>query len=149
MELEDKKMLKILYAAYGSNLHRKQMKTRCPDAICMGQGFLEDHQLVFGKKGFLDVVFCKGHKVPIGLFQVTQSDLQALDEYEEYPDLYDRIPVTIRMDQKTSEDAFLYKMNPYEKMEKPTQTYWTTIWEGYDDFSFDHQHLNEALRKVD
>lgn len=146
---EKKNEWDVFYAAYGSNLHLKQMETRCPKAVCMGKGFLEDHQLIFGKRGFLDVVFCKGKKVPIGLFKVTQTDLKALDEYEEYPELYDRIPVTIHTNQGQYVDAFLYKMNPYETMEKPTDVYWTTICEGYDDFSFDQRHLDDALHKVE
>ena len=85
------------------------MEIRCPNAKCIGKGYLEDYQLVFGKRGFLDVVACKGKKVQVGLFKVTDIDLKALDEYEEYPELYDRITVWIQTDSKEKVQAFVYK----------------------------------------
>ena len=89
--MKEQEFLKLAYAAYGSNLHLKQMEVRCPTAECIGKGYLEDYQLVFGKRGFLDVVPCPGQKVQVCLFKVTDTDLQALDEYEEYPELYDSL----------------------------------------------------------
>lgn len=147
--MTENKVLDLAYAAYGSNLHLKQMETRCPNAKCIGKGYLEDYQLVFGKRGFLDVVACKGKKVQVGLFKVTDIDLKALDEYEEYPELYDRITVWIQTDSKEKVQAFVYKMNPYERMEKPTEAYWNTINEGYDNFSFDKEDLQLALSKIE
>ncbi len=147
--MKEHEFLKLAYAAYGSNLHLKQMEVRCPTAECIGNGYLEDYQLVFGKRGFLDVVPCPGQKVQVGLFKVTDTDLQALDEYEEYPELYDRITISIQTESKEKIQAFVYKMNPYDTMEKPTDAYWTTINEGYDNFSFDKKDLEDALSKID
>ena len=71
--MKEQEFLKLAYAAYGSNLHLKQMEVRCPTAECIGKGYLEDYQLVFGKRGFLDVVPCPGQKVQVGLFKVTDT----------------------------------------------------------------------------
>ena len=34
-------------------------------------------------------------------------------------------------------------------MEKPTEAYWNTINEGYDNFSFDKEDLQLALSKIE
>ena len=85
----------IIYAAYGSNLDLKAMAKRCPDAKRLSKGILKDYKLVFGAKGFLDVVPSQGDRVQVGVYSVSMTDLAALDEYEEYPELYDRIPLII------------------------------------------------------
>ena len=43
----------IFYAAYGSNLNLKQMKSRCPNSKPFGKIILNDWRLVF--KGVADL----------------------------------------------------------------------------------------------
>ena len=46
----------MLYFAYGSNLHRKQMKRRCKNSRFISCHILKNHQLFFrGKYGAADV----------------------------------------------------------------------------------------------
>lgn len=141
------KMDTLIYAAYGSNLHLLQMRNRCPDSICMGKGILEDYKLVFGLGGYLDVVPEKGCSVNVGLFQVSKSDLDALDLYEEYPMLYNRFLVEISIGTKRVQ-AILYRMNAYIEGQAPSKEYWDVVNEGFENFSFDKYPLNQALDKV-
>ena len=58
-----------LYAAYGSNLHEKQMLARCPRAERVSVIMLPDYRLVF--RGVADVEECEGSEVPVGLWSIT------------------------------------------------------------------------------
>ena len=139
----------VIYAAYGSNLDLKAMAKRCPDAKQLSKGILSDYKLVFGAKGFLDVVPSHGDRVQVGVYAVSTDDLKILDEYEEYPDLYDRIPLTIHTEKLGDLEALVYVMQPYTKQQLPTEAYWKTITQGFEDYGFDVSDLERARHCVE
>ena len=139
----------VIYAAYGSNLDLKAMAKRCPDAKQLSKGILADYKLVFGAKGFLDVVPSRGDRVQVGVYAVSVDDLKTLDEYEEYPDLYDRIPLTIHTEKLGDLEALVYVMQPYTKQQLPTEAYWKTITQGFEDYGFDVSDLERARHCVE
>ena len=147
--MDENIVLETAYAAYGSNLNLEKMAQRCPNAKCLGKGYLLDYKVTFAKRGFLDVVECIGEKVPVGLFKITTEDLKPLDAYEEYPELYDRIPVTVTKENGETVSAFVYKMNAYDSVDKPSKEYWDIIVKGYQDFDFDPNILDAALKAVE
>ncbi|WP_346671101.1 gamma-glutamylcyclotransferase family protein [Faecalicoccus acidiformans] len=138
----------IIYAAYGSNLDLKAMAKRCPDAKRLSKGILKDYKLVFGAKGFLDVVPSQGDRVQVGVYSVSMTNLAALDEYEEYPELYDRIPLMIHTEDLGDVEALVYVMQPYTEQKYPSETYWKTIKRGFEDYGFDVSDLERARDSV-
>ena len=77
--------LPYLYGAYGSNLNVAQMELRCPNAKRVGTMRLDDWRLVFRRVA--DIEPCEGESVELGLWQITEECLEALDRYEGFPSL--------------------------------------------------------------
>lgn len=137
-----------LYIAYGSNLNVGQMRFRCPRARLVGTAEIEGWRLLF-RRGYLTIEKAKGHKVPVGIWSVTPSDERSLDRYEGYPNFYVKRDFTldIATEGGVSKEAkcFAYIMADGFSLAMPTDTYFITCSEGYDDFGFDHDVLERAL----
>lgn len=84
--------MKRYYLAYGSNLNLQQMAKRCPRSAPVGTAVLEGFALLFKgspTRGFYLTVEPKGEaKTPVGVWEIDDGDLPALDRYEGYPALY-------------------------------------------------------------
>lgn len=104
-----------VYFAYGSNMDRAQMRSRCPDSRHVGWGYLNDHRLEYvGHSqrwggGVATVVPHRGERVPGYLYFVTPSDLASLDRYEGTPRIYRRMVVKVKLGgQPGSTKAYTY-----------------------------------------
>lgn len=92
----------MLYAAYGSNLDSQQMSHRCPHSPLRQTGWLNDWRLTFGGDGWdgalptlvetrsaaADPATPGGEGDPqvfVALYDVTDGDERALDEWESAP----------------------------------------------------------------
>lgn len=127
------------YVAYGSNLHLEDMKKRCPDAIFLKTGFISDYTLVY--RGPADHVFLNierkpGSIVPVGLFKISEQDLQNLDIYEEVPDLYYRDVVDVFLEDGSCIQGLVYIMHDTFPLGTPSEAYVQTVKEGYEDHDF-------------
>mgnify|MGYP003660040423 CR=1 FL=1 len=131
---------KVVYAAYGSNLNIDQMSRRCPDARPCGTGWIKDYRLCF--RGVADIAPAKGERTPVGFWEITERCESALDRYEGFPNLYQKI--YFKNDQ---DDAVImaYIMNRSRDESSPSASYYETIVEGYGDFGFDYFILDKAL----
>ena len=68
-------IVKMLYFAYGSNLHHFQMKRRCKDSVFLKKINLKDFRLTFRSKyRAADIEYKKNSIVPGGLFEISKSD---------------------------------------------------------------------------
>ena len=86
----------MLYFAYGSNLHHKQMKRRCKDSIFLKKINLKDFKLTFRSKyRAADIEYKKKSIVPGGLFEISKNDEKKLDVYEDFPFLYKKYYFTL------------------------------------------------------
>ena len=74
---------KRLYIAYGSNMNKKQMECRCPDAKIIGKTYLENWEL--NMPFYANIEMKKGKKTPILLWEISAQDEAKLDRYEGYP----------------------------------------------------------------
>lgn len=78
----------MLYFAYGSNLHWRQMKERCPFARFVGIAKLPAHRLAFTRKsvnrgcGVADVVPDATRDVWGVVYEIDDRDLGSLDKSE-------------------------------------------------------------------
>ncbi|MFH5835604.1 gamma-glutamylcyclotransferase family protein [Proteiniclasticum sp. C24MP] len=140
--------------AYGSNLNVDDMKKRCPDAEIIGSGTLYGYRLLFKgeeKNAFLTIEKKEGSTVPVGLWRLTPEDEVSLDEYEEYPLMYDKVDLPVKMADGEVMHAMAYVMRKeYEDNREynlPSSDYLQTVIEGYRNFGFDVVDLLEALEK--
>lgn len=99
----------MLYFAYGSNLDPQQMRARCPGEKIVGLAALRDHRLAFPLYsnrwggGVASVQPAHADAVWGVLYELTESDLRELDEYEGFRapgdqhNVYDREQITVEL----------------------------------------------------
>ena len=141
------------YIAYGSNLNITQMRHRCPGALVVGTGYINDYQLLFkGSKtgSYLTIEKAKGYKVPVAIWKVNEEHEKALDRYEGYPDFYYKKEIeidfiSIKRKLPHHSKAFVYIMHEDRKLGIPSSYYMQTCLEGYDSFGFDKRYLLKAF----
>ena len=139
------------YIAYGSNLNKEQMMTRCPHARVVGTAEIKDYRLLF--KGshsgaYLTIEKTKGYSVPVGIWEVDESDERNLDRYEGFPVFYYKenmkLPVTDENGNTEEKDCFVYIMHEDRKLGLPSPYYEAICARGYEAFGFDLESLLEA-----
>jgi cation transport regulator ChaC len=72
----------MLYFAYGANMNRAGMQTRCPGARAFGPAALEGHRFFVGIEGWGSVRPSPGHSVHGVLWRLTPRDIAALHAFE-------------------------------------------------------------------
>ena len=131
--------LDIFYFAYGSNLHKRHMKDRCPDCEPVARAIAWGYKLTFkgNSKGFgvADIQPKDDEFVPGAIYKVSAADRASLDRYEGYPRLYDRHVISvIRHDTGEVVKAFVYRMLDHYEAATPGQGYFSVIRDGYWDW---------------
>lgn len=146
-----------LYAAYGSNLNRAQMRSRCPGAKPLGAGWLEGWALRFragGKGVYLTVDPQPGARAPVGVWALGPGHEAALDEYEVWPDLYRKEWLTVRFTEfetgaRREEPVLVYIMQSGHPLAQPGEAYLSACREGFAAFGLDTALLEQALSPQD
>ena len=140
---------KFYYLAYGSNLNLYHMSNMSEGTRVVGTTILNGYRLVFKGSAesyaYLTIEEYPGGSVPIGIFTIPTKDMKTLDNYESYPGLYDRFIMPVIIDGK-KEDAYIYIMKPEFDYHLPSKGYITTCEEGYENFGFDLNILEQALQ---
>jgi gamma-glutamylcyclotransferase (GGCT)/AIG2-like uncharacterized protein YtfP len=110
-------MSRSLYFAYGSNLHMRQFKRRCPGSNVVGRARLPDYRLAFTrystkrKGGVADILPEPGAEVWGALYDVGPDDVASLDQYEGVPRAYRREAVRVLDDGGVEREALCYVAN--------------------------------------
>ena len=134
----------IFYFAYGSNLHHRQMKKRCPKCHFIKKMVLKGYNLTFRSKyGAADIEKKTNKKVIGALYIISKSAEKRLDVYEEYPTLYVK-KYFIHQNKK----IMTYIMPKKTKLVAPTTRYLNIIKQGYKDCKISIKNLNAALQPV-
>ena len=134
----------MLYGAYGANLNKESMKIRCPDAKPMISFHLKGYRLVFNSVA--DIVKDPKGTVPIVLWKITKKCEKALDRFEGYPFLYNKIRV--QLDIPGAKGKIMLYVMRRKGIAIPPISYFKTIEEGYDDFGLDKTYLYSAKAKA-
>lgn len=71
-----------LYFAYGSNMDKVQMQSRCPGALYKGLGVLENFRFLINSRGVATVAPNKNSTVHGCVWTVTEDQLARLDRHE-------------------------------------------------------------------
>lgn len=140
-----------IYSAYGSNMNLKQMKKRCPNAKVIGKGELLGYKLTFRGRNFgvANVEESKDGRVPIVLWQITEECEKALDRYEGYPQLYDKVVVRVSTSAGEQEAMIYIMTKQYESMPSiPKEHYFEIIRQGYKDNKIDTMPLFVAMNNT-
>ncbi|MDP2932475.1 MAG: gamma-glutamylcyclotransferase family protein [Chloroflexota bacterium] len=127
----------MFYFAYGSNLSKKQMLERCPDAKPRLIATLPNYKLVFvgwSRKwhgGVATLRRSTGGKVPGAIYEISEPCLQRLDRYEEG---YTRFKVTVFDDIGNAVEAIAYVKSGQPEEAPPSKEYLAVIQQGYRDW---------------
>lgn len=122
----------MLYFAYGSNMDPMRMQERGIRWTGRKPAVLERYRLSFSKIALYSKGAGAATIVPDGkavvegvLYDISDSDLQRLDEYEGFPDQYDRIQVRLLTGEGTVVEAVTYMAQPHRIREglRPTASY--------------------------
>ena len=130
------------YFAYGMNTNLDQMAARCPGAVCLGPAWIEGYALVF--RHFADIEPAAGDWCDGVLWEITDDHLVALDRLEGYPYHYTRFTVVVHTD-RGSDTALVYQMTDQSYEHPPSNHYFNTVYEGYEQNSVDTHQLIETL----
>ena len=131
----------MYYFAYGSNLNHFQMKRRCKDSVFIKKINLKDFRLTFRSKyRAADIEPKKKSIVPGALFEISKSDENKLDIYEEYPLLYKKFYFKYY-----GKKVMTYTMVKKTMFRFPTEKYLNVVKRGYKDCKLDINFLKKAL----
>jgi gamma-glutamylcyclotransferase (GGCT)/AIG2-like uncharacterized protein YtfP len=106
----------------------------------LGKAVLPGYRFEF--KSFATIVPDADSQVEGVLWTITDADETALDILEGYPEFYDKKHVTVQ--QGIDYIAMTYIMDPREKNYRPTDSYYSMVSEGYQQFGLRQQQLLEA-----
>ena len=132
----------MFYAGYGSNLNISQMRERCPKAKPLEARVLENWQLCF--KGVADILPSEGSIVNVGVYKITKECENALDYYEDYPNLYSKKYLSL---DGYNKPILTYVMNSGYGIGPPSTLYFNVIKDGYKDWSIKINNLLEVAKK--
>ena len=132
----------MLYFAYGSNLHHKQMKRRCKDSIFLKKINLKDFKLTFRSKyRAADIEYKKKSIVQGGLYEISKNDEKKLDVYEDFPILYKKYYFTYY-----GKKVMTYTMVSKTSFKYPTKRYLDIVKKGYKNCKLENKYLKKALQ---
>jgi len=88
-----------LHFAYGSNMSRKLMQGRCPDAHALGVARLSGWRFVINREGFGSMAPTPGGQVLGVVWRLSIRDIVAINAYESISTgLYVRRRIAVRLD---------------------------------------------------
>lgn len=125
-----------LYFAYGSNLGPSIFAARCPAAVFVGAAVLDGFRVAFTRfsknrgGGVADVVASVGSHVWGSLYEVTNEDLERLDEFEGTPHAYQRETCRVRSLNGEHVSAWIYSVVMKRDEFRPSRAYWRLLVGG-------------------
>lgn len=99
----------MYYFAYGSNMNLHHMRRICGWHFNMlGVGILNDYEFGPDTRGYANIRPQAGKKVYGVIYDVNQPCIDALDEFEGYPDIFGRQEVTVVDEEAQTLKAWAY-----------------------------------------
>lgn len=133
----------MLHFAYGANLCRVLMRTRCPAAAALCPAVLPDHRLIFCR--FASFEPHPGSTVPGALWALSPECETALDQFEGLlGGHYRRATVQILREGMTRLIPAMAYQRVATDREPPPAAYLDLIRQGYEDFGLDVRALEAA-----
>ena len=130
----------MLYLAYGSNLNKKQMSRRCPNALALDKYILRSYKLEFRRVAHIRKTSNIRDQIACGIWKITKSCERSLDIYEGFPHLYGKTQIIL----DDGREVMTYFMNG-GNVEAPSNEYFSIIMQGYKDFGLPLKLLKKAI----
>ncbi|MFC1934693.1 gamma-glutamylcyclotransferase family protein [Chloroflexota bacterium] len=127
----------MYYFAYGSNLNKKQMLSRCPDSKPKFTAILPNYKLVFvgwsrqWRGGVASIKAFRGERVRGAIYEVSEQCLRQLDKYEA---TYNQLNVTVFGEDDEPIEAITYVKSGQLEDTKPSVEYLAVVQQGYRDW---------------
>ena len=133
------------YFAYGSNLCIQQMQYRCPGHRCVGAGVLKGYRWIISAHGYANVVLSPADAVCGFVYDLTETDEQALDLYEGVAKgLYRKEMLTVEVNDE--ELLCLVYVDPTQAEGPPRPGYIATINQGIADAHLPTAYVDRYIR---
>lgn len=143
----------MYYFAYGSNMDAGQMMQRCPDSKLVEPAFLHDHRVGFTifsprrKCGCADVVHSLGSVAPGLLYEVSDTDIESLDRYENVADdIYRRIEVQVAPQSGKTVPCYTYEVVHKTEGLSPSKEYLGIMRRAAEQHSFPQEYQDFLAR---
>lgn len=108
--------MKLLrYFAYGANLETNRLRRWCQEPVAVvGRACLPGYECGFDRHGYANVRLKPGGRVWGICYELSPAALQRIDQYEDYPTVYQRRIVTVRLNGRRDETtkAWVYLEPP-------------------------------------
>ena len=125
---------KSLYFAYGSNLNKAQMETRCPDSNTFQLARVNYMRFIINDLGVASIVKDFTGTVFGALWEISAEDEEKLDHYEGVKfGLYEKRFIEAICPNGNSFEALVY-IATNNKPGRPRKNYLNTILTGINDF---------------
>lgn len=131
--------------AYGLNTNIGSMRDRCPDARLIGSAWLDGYR--FSWRGFADIDIDPDSYVLGALWEIGDSDLDALDYFEGVPRHYTRQRVIISTSDGQHE-GWAYIMASKGDIRAPGDAYRDAVFEGYRQNHISDDQLLSGLGRI-
>lgn len=144
----------MLYFAYGTNMERFWFKKRCPKAKFVSAAVLRDHDVTFARSssmwggGTADLKPTPGAVVEGVLWEVSEQDLKALDQYEGVPSDYIRKTVTVETKDGKTHQAHIYFVAQPGGYRPPSKRYMRLLIQGAEEHGLSDEYVRrlEAIK---
>jgi len=135
------------YFAYGSNMHPRAMHGVCPSARALGRVELRGWRRIFRR--VLTSEPAAGARITGVLWQLSAAELVDLDAFEDCPNLYGRIDVSLNQAGGSITDGFMYVMHPSRvPIAPPDDGYLQLVLEAADHWKIDRSEITTAAEEA-
>jgi len=118
------------YIAYGSNMSAEHMALRCPGAKLLGVGHINNARLEFYTHATVIKTEDYRYRVPVAVWEISESDERVLDEYEGVPHYYTKETWSVEMSDRSQIRGMIYIMKLFRK-QPPSSIYYRGIVKAY------------------
>lgn len=135
----------MLYFAYGSNLWRQQMTSRCPEHSEIGAGCLKGWRWIITTRGYASIVESESDFVLGTVYELSEDDMLNLDRFEGVArGNYHKEMIAVEVDGR--ELSCLLYIDPVVEEGKPKEEYIARINNGIQDAGFPDEYVTRYLR---
>jgi gamma-glutamylcyclotransferase (GGCT)/AIG2-like uncharacterized protein YtfP len=107
------KFFDMYYFAYGTNMSLDQMRRLCGrHFLVLGTATLSDYEFVADLRGFISARPKSQSKLFGVLYEADQHCIDALDDFEGYPDVFNRAEVEVLDSLGNKRKAWMYLQDP-------------------------------------
>ena len=134
------------YFAYGSNMWNEQMRKRCPQSRKIGVAVLPGYRWIITTRGYASMVESPEEQVEGVLFEISESDEQALDRFEGVASgNYQKHDLTVR--QGNHDVIAMVYIDPITAEGEPKEEYIHRINAGLADADLSDRYITRQVRR--